>query len=209
MKRILLLLFLYSITILATSARTFKIIKLNTPTINIGNKELCVNDYFNETEHIKWQSTSQAMKIKSDDNKIMIVSPSLFAQYNVKKFSDFIATVEPMIRRSGPIPVTLDDHRRLFNGCHVLMDSLTFNVGWRMDSSSFFYATTFDSEGNAIKISLPFEKDKIVITREHIDSIIGNKEIIPLTIHYYETDLDDNTSITNNMKLIVVPNWID
>lgn len=48
----------------ANSETTFKIIRLNTPTIKIGKRQLKVGDTFKEDNTIEWADSKQAMEVK-------------------------------------------------------------------------------------------------------------------------------------------------
>lgn len=47
------------------SADTYKILRLNTPTITIGGKQLKIGDTFNGTSQIKWNDSKQAMEVRN------------------------------------------------------------------------------------------------------------------------------------------------
>lgn len=208
MKKILILL-LIAIVAIGANARTFTILELNTPVINIGGVDLKVGDTFDHRKHISWKSARQAMRVRTDNNKVLVISPTLFAKYKAKEFSDFLAIVEPMITRAGSTPLTEDEHRRVFEGDHVLLDSLTFDVGWKMDDSSFFYATFTDTKGQEYKVPLAYEGHTVIIPRQLFEDIPVKDDSVAITIHYHESEPDEDTVITDAMNVIIVPASID
>lgn len=59
------------------NAQQVRIIKSNTPTINIGGKELSVGDSFDKSSTIKWISKTQVVMIRNTDGRIIRLAASL------------------------------------------------------------------------------------------------------------------------------------
>lgn len=207
MKKLLTLLIAVTLAATCASARSFKIIQINTPTINIGGNDLKPGDSFDESQRINWKSNTQVMMIKAD-NDVFIVSPVAIAQSKAKDFSDFLRIVKPTIHRGSSTPITEDDHRRLFEGPHILVDSLRFDVGWRMDAANFFYATFTGADGKEMIAPLDFEGNTVILTRQLFGDLAETADPIAVTIHYYESGLGEDTVITDAMSVVILPDWI-
>ena len=58
-------------------AQQVKIIKCNTPTVNVGGKDLSVGDSFDKNNAIKWSSKTQVVMVKNTDGRIVRLAASL------------------------------------------------------------------------------------------------------------------------------------
>lgn len=210
MKKLLAII-LIAATCLTVGGRTYKIKYINTPTITIGGKKLSVGDKFDSKSKISWQSDRQAMKVISDDNQIVYLSPNILAQKNPpKNLRDFL-TGERSANVRGGTPISVADHRELFEACFVLLDSLSFDVGWKMNPSSHFYARTNNLDKNFL-IDLPYDGQTTFIPREAFENLIDKIDSVTLSIYYvYDFDGPDQEIIelTDNMTLYLVPLSID
>lgn len=65
---------LYSAGIYAQQVR---IIKCNTPTVNVGGKNLCVGNSFDKNSVIKWSSKTQVVMVRNSDGRILRLAASL------------------------------------------------------------------------------------------------------------------------------------
>ncbi len=208
MKRILIMTLLLAV-VQAVSATTFVIKVLNTPSITINGKELKVGDRFDENAVISWKSESQAMKVLSEDNNVYVFTPKIFSKYHVKNFKDYLTSVKTMaVRNDGEnFPVSVEDHRAIFEGSFVLMDSLSFNVGWKVDDNSYFEATTNNLDNN-FSFVIPCIGNELIITKENLASLSDNVDSISLIIRYVETEYNESVLITESMNLELVPECI-
>lgn len=59
------------------NAQQVRIIKSNTPTINIGGKELSVGDSFDKNSAIKWTSKTQVVMVRNTDGRVIRLAASL------------------------------------------------------------------------------------------------------------------------------------
>lgn len=206
MKKILTLIFV-TISLIVANARTFKIKVLNTPTINIGGKTLQVGNIFDEKAHIDWSSDKQAMKVLSDDNKVYVISKGLLAKYKSKSFADYIISVKSAtVRNDGEnFPVTVEDHRAILERNFVVLDSLSFKVGWTTNESSYFEASVNNSGTDGYSFTIPSADNVLTISRDLFNSIPTGCEDVSLTITYIEKEYNDTTLITDSMNIEIVP----
>ena len=58
-------------------AQQVKIIKCNTPTINVGGKELIVGNSFDKNSAIRWSSKTQVVMVRDTDGRIIRLAASL------------------------------------------------------------------------------------------------------------------------------------
>lgn len=210
MKRIsaLILVFL-TLTLLISSARTFEIKVLNTPYINIGGKELKVGNKFDEKAFINWSNERQAMKVLSEDNKVYVLSKGLLAKHKAKSFADYLTSVKSASARNDGenFPVTVADHQAIFEGDFALLDSISFNVGWRIDELSYFEARTNNLDKN-VSFIIPTIEGRLVLTKYFLKSLSLDYDKISFTIIYREKEYNDTTLVTESMNIEIVPSVI-
>lgn len=210
MKKIVSLL-LMAVCLLTAGAETYQIKVLNTPTINIDGKELKVGDSFDSSATINWSSDRQAMKVLSDKNKVYVMSGNLMAKNKVRTFSDYLTTVKSTsVRNDGEnFPVTVADHRAIFENDFVLLDSISIKVGWRTNESSYFEARTTNLGENDFSFIIPSDGDMLILSREHFSGLTSNGGDITLSIKYIEKEYNDITDITDSMTVNIMPAFIE
>ena len=59
------------------NAQQVKIVKCNTPTINVGGKELSVGNSFDKNSTIKWSSKTQVVMVRNTDGRVIRLAASL------------------------------------------------------------------------------------------------------------------------------------
>ncbi|MDE5969013.1 MAG: hypothetical protein K2G64_07910, partial [Muribaculaceae bacterium] len=189
------------------TARTFEIKVLNTPTIKIGGQDLSVGNHFDDKEEISWSSDNQAMKVLSDDNKVFVLSKMLFSKVKGKSLYDYLTTTKTAsVRNDGEnFPITLADHRVIFENEFVLLDSLTFNVGWRTNDTSYFEAKTTNLGENNFSFILPANDNELTISRELMPQSVSESGKLAFTISYIEKEYGETTLITDAMVIEIVP----
>lgn len=183
---------------------TFTIVALNTPTINIGGKNLKKNDKFDSRKKINWSSPKQAMKVMDSKNIPYMVSPAILSKANKKNFVEYIAYIRPMsVRATAPL-VTLDAHRENFEDTFLIIDEVSVPVGWKVNETSYFRAE-WDEDGVTKYCILPCEEKAVKLKRELFVDSPSDEAEVTLTINYIEEDYGDITRITDKMNVVVVP----
>lgn len=202
---------LMALCMLTAGAETFQIKVLNTPTINIDGKELKVGDSFDSSATINWSSDRQAMKVLSDKNKVYVMSRNLLAKHKVKTFSDYLTTVKSTtVRNDGEnFPVTVADHRAIFENDFVLLDTISLKVGWRINESSYFEAQTTNLGEKNFSFIIPAEGNMLTLSRENFSELPADCGDITLSIKYIEKEYNDVTDITDSMTVNIVPAFIE
>lgn len=210
MKNLLAIIFLLYLVSNSVNARSFEIKVLNTSTINIGGKELKVGDKFDENAKIIWSSTKQAMKVVSDDNKVYILSHKLLSKHRAKSFADYITSVESAtVRNDGEnFPVSVEDHRTIFEGNFVMFDSITLEVGWRTNDCSYFVATTTNLGEQNFSFIIPAKDNVLTINRDVFSCLTSNYYEVILSISYIEKEYGETITITDSMTIEITPTCI-
>lgn len=206
MKKLLILSFL-ALALVVVNARTFEIKVLNTPTINIGGKSLKVGNYFDENAPITWSSDKQAMKVLSDDNQVYILSSKLLSKYKARSFADYITSVKSAtVRNDGEnFPVTVADHRAIFENDFVLLDTISVRVGWKTNDSSYFEATTTNLGDKNFSFIIPSKGNVLTISNDVFTQLPADTTYVILSIDYIEKEYGETTPITDSTKIEIVP----
>lgn len=90
MRKILLLIISFLLTV-NISATEYKILKLNTESIKIGNKICRKDSVFNDTWTISWTSTKQCMTVQNmNDRTISYLSGAAMQSQNAKTVKDYL-----------------------------------------------------------------------------------------------------------------------
>lgn len=77
MKKLFMFIFLLSTNCIVLFAQQVKIIKCNTPTINVGGKDLCVGNSFDQNSTIKWSSKTQVVVVRNTDGRVIRLAASI------------------------------------------------------------------------------------------------------------------------------------
>ena len=77
MKKTIVLLIAICVSTIHIVAQQVKIVKCNTPTINIGGNELSVGSSFDKNSTIKWSSTNQVIMVRNTDGRVIRLSAAL------------------------------------------------------------------------------------------------------------------------------------
>lgn len=75
MKKVLFF-FLFGMGCICIKAQQVKIIKCNTPTINVGGKDLSVGSSFDKNSSIKWSSKTQVVMVRNTDGRVIRLAAS-------------------------------------------------------------------------------------------------------------------------------------
>lgn len=206
MKNLLTLSFLV-LSLMLANARTFEIKVLNTPTINIGGKNLKVGNRFDEKAPIVWSSDDQAMKVLSEDNKVYVLSKNLLSKHKANSFVDYITSVKSAsVRNDGEnFPITLADHRAIFENDFVLLDTICVKVGWKTNDSSYFEATTTNLGERNSSFVIPAHDNVLSISRDEFPMLTSDCSAITLSIKYIEKEYGETTPITDSMIIEITP----
>ena len=199
----LLLIMLAAVFVHTAFGETFTIIALNTPTINIGGKNLKKNDKFDSRKKINWSSPKQAMKVMDSDNIPYMVSPAIFSRANKNNFVEYIAYIRPMSVRETRLLVSLDAHRKNFENTFLMFDEISVPVGWKVNETSYFRAE-WDEDGVTKYCILPCEEKAVKLKRELFVDSPSDEAEVTLTINYIEEDYGAITRITDKMNVVVV-----
>ena len=173
MKKITCLLLL-SILFCAFNANStkYQIKVLNTPSIRINNKNLKVNDWFDDSSNISWSSAKQAMKVLSSDNKTYYVLAEDYLKIKPTSFNQFlIAQKSASTRHSLFFPSMTE----FFEDDFILLDQLEIDLT-DLDLEEGTGFQIYDPSNEDFKVNLPVEGGILKIHREDVEKAFADSE---------------------------------
>lgn len=203
MKRFLFLMVFVSCALLVFSEK-LEIKAMNTPYITIGGKKLKVGDKFDSKEKISWSSDKQAIKVSSQKKKLYLLTKKHFAKKNI---SNFVSYKKSTFVRATP-PITLEDHKEIFEQDFGLLDSLLIEVGWKVNDDSYF-VIEFEKDGLKNNIILPYDNGSLVLDRNLFKVSADEDAELQVSVKYIEEEYNNCELITDKMIIDILPLGIE
>lgn len=179
-----------------------KILFLNTPTINIGGKNLKVGDTFDDAATIKWQSAKQAMKVQNLTTKKQQVIAARQAQGS-QSLKDFFSKTNHLSTRGDGL-MGIEGLEEYLNNTFYLLDPITIKSMLETTESSYFKASfQVGSEQKSVKLSGDSESFTIDDTIFNGVDRSSLPEEVHVSIYYHEDGEAEDELISD--KMILVP----
>lgn len=181
-------------------AMRYQIKYLNTPTINVNQKQLKTGDWLDDDAVINWEKDTQAMRVLSEDNKVYTLSAKRYKESKSKKFSDFILSIKPMASRG--MHTLKKDLRAIFENEFEILDELHIDlseVEGLPEGITFLFSSNDDSNQN---LSLTPENDILVITREDIECFSSSIQPFSLSVKFLLPGSEEEILITDWFEII-------
>lgn len=201
--------FLLIVCICIRAYADYRIIFLNTSTININGKQLKVNDTFPPSSTVEWISDKQAMKIvdtKSGEQRLLVASQ--YRKTKARNIKNYISGVKHLSSRG--IPSNVVSLRATLSNHFFFIDSLRIETGFPTDCRKYFYVS-YKYKGEEINKHIPNYKGAFIISQDiyTIDNISIPPFDTTLSVFYLDEDKGCVTLITDNMEITVVPDQIE
>lgn len=197
MKKILFL--FISVAFTATSnADQYKILHMNTSSINIGGKSLHVGDTFDEEMPIKWESEKQAMKVlNTKTKKIRLFVSKQFSKSNSIK--DLYLKQNHLSTRSSDL---MDENElgEYLSNHFFLLDYISFSSILMVDETAYFTI-----EINGKEHVLGDNNGDVCISRSLFDE---QKKQYIVSIFYLDKNDNSKLLITDKMVVELLPLFI-
>lgn len=189
-------------TVLGCGATKYQIKYLNTPTININQRELKTGDWFNDDAVINWEKDSQAMRVLGEDNKVYTLSAKRYKESRSKKFSDFIALTKPMASRG--LQTLRNDLMQVFENEYEILDELQLDLT-DIEELPDGITILLSARNSEETVSLKPENGIVTLYRETIPTPSASEETIPFTVQFRLPDSDESHLITTWFELTLLP----
>ena len=204
MKHQLLLVVLMSMVcnVALGSSEQFRILYINTPSINIGDKELVRGDDFSNSDIIKWSSTEQAMRVASLENGRQYVVTARSVEKKRGSLLSYITSQRSLSTRPGK-PTTIVGLRNAIADTLQILDRCEFYTAIPVDAERFFYAT-YSHNGESINKILPSIDGGFAIDRTlwTIDGCANEPFTTTISIFYYDEANGVVTSVADDVVVI-------
>lgn len=181
----------------------FRILYINTPSINISDRTLVKGDVFCSSDLIKWSSKDQAMRVVSLENGKQYIFSARDIKSRKGSLLSYITSKRKLSTRPGKITTILGLSSSISDTL-LILDRCEFHTTIPIDADRFFYAT-YSHNGELINKILPSIDGGFAIDRSLWT--IDNKTIKPqtttITIYYYDEPNETVTKVAGD--IVVIP----
>lgn len=181
---------------------SYKILYLNTPTIEIGGEDITKGDVFPANASIKWASDKQAMRVVSMVSKRQFTLSSKITLGH-KSLSAFLKGEKALATRPG-YPSSIPELRSEIPTTIYLLDRYEVNTSIPIDEEHFFFATyTKDGEVINKKLNVLPQGKGFYIDRSlwEIDGVAFTPTSTVVTISYYDVPKGTVTDVNSNITI--------
>lgn len=184
-------------------ADDYKILKMNTASIKIGNRTCRPGDVFSDKSIIYWMGDKQAFKAQNVRTKEihLFVAPA-FQTKGSRTVKEFYVKNNHLSTRGGLI--SLDDLAEEIGDTLYLWERMKIESPYQLDSTSYFYLSYIDSAGRIIQKKLERDRDSIVVEKS-----IFNHEIIQngiyVSLRYSNTKIKEDCSVKDSLFVYFIP----
>lgn len=196
-------------TIISSAAfgEPVKILFLNTPSINIGGKNLKVGDSFDDAATINWQSAKQAMKVQNVKSKKQQLVAARQAQ-GTKSLKDFFSKTNHLSTRGDGL-MGIEGLEEYLNNTFYLLDPITIKSMLETNGKSYFIAT-FQIGSEQKKVKLSGDSESFTIDKTILDGIEETRlpDEINVSIYYHEDGETEDELISDKMVIVPISNNI-
>ena len=202
MKRLFIIILIILSHDLLAQDEIFRILYINTPTINIGGKTLSVGHEFNSSDEIDWTSDKQAIRVISllTQRQYTLCSKSISGRRSLSAFLKSNKTLATRPGQSSSL-VTLS---QIIPSEIYLLDKVEFHTSIPVDEKHFFYAS-YHKDGEIINKKLnALPQGGFILDQGiwQIDGVSYTPHTIRISLHYYDTVKNIVTDIAEDICLI-------
>ena len=185
----------------SASADDFKLLFVNSGTINIGGKERKVGDVVPDKATINWSSDKQAIKVQNVSNKSMkIISAMQQKQVGSKSIFDFMTKTGHLSTRGDGLMGVEGLEEYLRNTFYLLDFEKVESMLETTDKA--YFQVEFSVKGKSFTKKLKGDAKSFTLDAETF-SVAGAEGIeIPVKISY--CDEEGTEVITDKMKVVVL-----
>lgn len=184
-------------------ADNYKILQMNTPSVNIGSKICKKGDVFSSDDSIVWSQEEQAFKAQNLQTKeICLFSEPAFKVKGSKTISEYyLKTNHLSVRATGLSLSELSEY--LEKHTFYMLDTIRIESPVPLDSTRNYYIQ-YDSCEKEEKHNLQSEGNSFIILRSQLLSCDSSKERI-VSVYFTCKGIEEDYLITDAMKIVVLP----
>lgn len=184
-------------------ADDYKILQMNTSTIQIGSRICKTGDTFSDDSTIVWTRQKQALKAQNVQSKEihLFVEPEFHAK-NYKTVKDYYLKTNHLSTRATGL--SLEELTEYLNSkTFYLLDTTRIESPIPLDSTRNYYLV-YDSCEKGEKHQLKSESNSFLILRSQLLSCDSSKERV-VSILFTCKGVDEDYLLTDSMKIVILP----
>jgi len=203
MKKAFSLLAVASMITISAIADNYKIVFINTPSIEIGGKQLKVGDVFSDADAVSWTTDKQAMKVQNVNTKTLKVYASQqFSKVGAKSLFDFM-------EKSGHLSTRGDGLMDLDGLTEYLSDTFYLVDAERVESmiettKEVYFQAVFSVNDKQFKEKLAGGEDYFILDPSVFVKAGAGSAELPVIINYIDNKAGETEQITDKMKIVIV-----
>jgi hypothetical protein len=190
------------------SAEDYRILNLNTSTIQIGDKVCRVGDVFESNAIIHWDPNVplQAMKVDVGGRGQRYLHQKEFQKYGCKTLADFLFQSKTLSRREMPLSSEQDHIEYLEGQVFMMVDTIKISSSWRVDDNNYF-ELSYERHGEWVKARLATDDQmNLLLTAALFDHpTLQEDGTVLCRVRYVEEKYHESTLLTDKMRIILVP----
>lgn len=187
----------------------YRILYMNTPTIEIGGKTMKVKDTFVPDAKIKWTSPKQAIKVldtKTGEKRVLVADDFSQAKaQSAKAYLDYVRRTKRLSTDSYIGKTAIKSLASYLNDRFYLLDNLEIETGVPTDANHYFFIT-YVHNGQEITKAVPNDKGVFTLTPP-VFSFNGSRpeNEVTVKVYYYDKTADRVTPVCTNMRVVILP----
>lgn len=195
--------FLILFAVLSLWADNYKIMKMNSSSIKIGNRMCKPGDTFSDKSIIYWTSEKQAIKAQNErTKKISLFAAPAFKNSESRTVKEYYVKNNHLSTRGGLFG--LDDLAAELGDTLYLWERMKIESPYQLDSVSYFYLSFNDTIGILVQKLLECDQDSIVFDKSLFDQDYYQNGII-VNLRYSNTSKKEDCSIKDSLFIYFIP----
>ncbi len=195
--------FAFTLILVASAfADSYKLLAINSGTININGKDCKVGDIFADDAEINWSSDMQAIQVQNTTNKrIMTIAAMQQKKTETKSIFDII-TKTGILSTRGDGLMTIEGLEEYLSKTFYLLDEERVESMLETTKKSYFQVE-FSVKGKSYKKKLKGDKKSFTLDATTFKVPGAEGMEIPVKISYIGEKGSD--VVTDKMKVVVLP----
>lgn len=197
------ILFIILLATAAIWADEYKIIRMNSSLIKIGNKACRPGDVFSDKSIIYWKGDKQAFKAQNLTTKeIHLFAAPAFQNNGSRTIKEYYVKKNLLSTRAGLF--SLEDLEAQIGDTIYLWEKAKIESPYQLDSTSYFYLSYKDNEGKSIQSILESDKDSIVIDKSAFRNRFSGNGVF-VSLHYKNVRMKEDHPVKKSIFVYFIP----
>lgn len=202
MKKVIFLIVAFAISAVLKAER-YKIIAMNTPSVEIGEKEFVKGDTISDIHDINWKAPREAIKVLNlATRKQELVVSENYTRYKSNSLGDYLSKTKHLSTRNGKMGNVVEIGAHL-SDTFYLDDSITIETDMPTDKLRYFFIS-YDYGGEEINKRIPCADGDFTVSDDIF--MIDGKAIRPfettLSVYYADEEKGTVTLVSDKMHIV-------